>query len=63
LPGCDALGYIACTGTNFCLRACALATVGWFPTYCITGGLGRYRSWWFELCRCRWGHRLFSRLL
>ena len=32
LPGCDALGYVACTGTNFCIRARALATVGWFPT-------------------------------
>lgn len=29
LPGCDALGYIACTGTNFCLRARSLAQVGW----------------------------------
>jgi len=27
LPGCDALGYIACTGTNFCLRARSLAQV------------------------------------
>lgn len=27
LPGCDALGYIACTGTNFCLRARSLAMV------------------------------------
>ncbi|KAI8463876.1 MAG: nucleotide-diphospho-sugar transferase [Monoraphidium minutum] len=36
LPGCDAMGYIACTGTNFCLRASALAAVGWFPDYCIT---------------------------
>jgi hypothetical protein len=37
LPGCDALGYIACTGTNFCLRARSLAQVGWFPEYTITG--------------------------
>eukprot|EP00775_Hariotina_reticulata_P006654 gene6654-6879_t len=36
LPGLDALGYIACTGTNFCLRARALGLVGWFPEYCIT---------------------------
>lgn len=36
LPGCDALGYVACTGTNFCIRARALATVGWFPEYTIT---------------------------
>jgi hypothetical protein len=28
LPGCDALGYTACTGTNFCVRAQALAQVG-----------------------------------
>lgn len=28
LPGCDALGYTACTGTNFCVRAQALAKVG-----------------------------------
>jgi hypothetical protein len=27
LPGCDALGYTACTGTNFCVRAQALAKV------------------------------------
>lgn len=27
LPGCDAWGYIACTGTNFCLRARSLAAV------------------------------------
>jgi hypothetical protein len=31
LPGLDALGYIACTGTNFVLRGRALASVGWFP--------------------------------
>ena len=44
----DAFGYVACTGTNFCLRARALAAVGWFPTYTITegecvvfGGMGR----------------------
>jgi hypothetical protein len=42
LPGCDAWGYVACTGTNFCLRARALAAVGWFPEYTITeGGVGR----------------------
>jgi hypothetical protein len=38
LPGCDALGYVACTGTNFCIRAAALAAVGWFPEYTITEG-------------------------
>ena len=38
LPGMDAFGYVACTGTNFCLRARALAAVGWFPTYTITEG-------------------------
>lgn len=27
LPGCDALGYVACTGTNFCLRARSLGMV------------------------------------
>jgi hypothetical protein len=26
-----------CAGTNFCLRARALGSVGWFPEYCITG--------------------------
>jgi len=36
LPGLAALGYVACTGTNFCIRARALAAVGWFPTYTIT---------------------------
>ncbi|KAI8463461.1 MAG: glycosyl hydrolase family 9-domain-containing protein [Monoraphidium minutum] len=36
LPGCDALGYVACTGTNFAVRAAALAAVGWFPEYTIT---------------------------
>jgi endoglucanase len=36
LPGCDALGYVACTGTNFCIRARCLAQVGWFPEYTIT---------------------------
>jgi endoglucanase len=36
LPGCDAVGYIACTGTNFCIRANALCECGWFPTYTIT---------------------------
>ncbi len=36
LPGYDAFGYIACTGTNFALRANALAHCGWFPTYTIT---------------------------
>jgi hypothetical protein len=56
LPGCDALGYVACTGTNFCLRARCLARVGWFPEYTITedyalsmelkmaGVVGRYLS-------------------
>jgi endoglucanase len=36
LPGYDAFGYIACTGTNFALRANALCHCGWFPTYTIT---------------------------
>ena len=36
LPGTDALGYIACTGTNFCIRAAPLADCGWFPTFTIT---------------------------
>ena len=36
LPGTDALGYIACTGTNFCLRCYPLADCGWFPTFTIT---------------------------
>eukprot|EP00879_Flechtneria_rotunda_P009977 GHRR01010433.1.p1 GENE.GHRR01010433.1~~GHRR01010433.1.p1 ORF type:complete len:1225 (+),score=296.26 GHRR01010433.1:1011-4685(+) len=36
LPGTDALGYIACTGTNFVLRCSALAECGWFPTFSIT---------------------------
>ena len=36
LPGCDAWGYIACTGTNFCIRAQALGRCGWFPEYTIT---------------------------
>lgn len=34
LPGCDALGYIACTGTNFCLRARSLAQVRHTPALC-----------------------------
>ncbi|KAJ9506235.1 hypothetical protein QJQ45_014216, partial [Haematococcus lacustris] len=36
LPGACAWGYIACTGTNFCIRARALAHCGWFPEYTIT---------------------------
>lgn len=52
LPGCDALGYVACTGTNFCIRACALATVGWFPEYTITEG-----KWWWRV------HSIFIPLL
>jgi cellulose synthase/poly-beta-1,6-N-acetylglucosamine synthase-like glycosyltransferase len=36
LPGAFAWGYIACTGTNFCLRVRALAHCGWFPEYTIT---------------------------
>jgi cellulose synthase/poly-beta-1,6-N-acetylglucosamine synthase-like glycosyltransferase len=36
LPGTDALGYIACTGTNFCLRCFPLADCGWFPSFTIT---------------------------
>jgi hypothetical protein len=27
LPGCDALGYVGCTGTNVCIRARCLAQV------------------------------------
>ncbi|KAG1672206.1 hypothetical protein FOA52_002907 [Chlamydomonas sp. UWO 241] len=36
LPGAFAWGYIACTGTNFMIRARALAHCGFFPTYTIT---------------------------
>jgi cellulose synthase/poly-beta-1,6-N-acetylglucosamine synthase-like glycosyltransferase len=36
LPGAFAWGYIACTGTNFCIRVRALAHCGWFPEYTIT---------------------------
>ena len=36
LPGAFAWGYIACTGTNFMIRARALASCGWFPTNTIT---------------------------
>lgn len=36
LPGCDAFGYIACTGTNFIIRARELAVCGFFPTFTIT---------------------------
>ncbi|KAL6758967.1 hypothetical protein V8C86DRAFT_3133901, partial [Haematococcus lacustris] len=36
LPGAFAWGYIACTGTNFCIRARALSHCGWFPEYTIT---------------------------
>ena len=36
LPRADALGYIACTGTNFCIRAEPLRDCGFFPTYTIT---------------------------
>eukprot|EP00878_Enallax_costatus_P000276 GHUV01000347.1.p1 GENE.GHUV01000347.1~~GHUV01000347.1.p1 ORF type:complete len:1266 (+),score=343.56 GHUV01000347.1:286-4083(+) len=36
LPGTDAFGYIACTGTNFCMRCFPLADCGWFPTFTIT---------------------------
>jgi cellulose synthase/poly-beta-1,6-N-acetylglucosamine synthase-like glycosyltransferase len=36
LPGTDALGYIACTGTNFCIRCAPLADCGFFPTWTIT---------------------------
>lgn len=28
--------YVACTGTNFCLRVHPLADCGWFPDYSIT---------------------------
>ncbi len=36
LPGAFGWGYIACTGTNFIIRARALCHCGWFPTYTIT---------------------------
>ncbi|KAG1680162.1 hypothetical protein FOA52_000275 [Chlamydomonas sp. UWO 241] len=36
LPGAFAWGYIACTGTNFVLRARPLAHCGWFPNMTIT---------------------------
>jgi len=36
LPGTDALGYIACTGTNFCIRCYPLSDCGWFPSFTIT---------------------------
>lgn len=36
LPGTDAYRYVACTGTNFCLRVHPLAECGWFPDYSIT---------------------------
>ena len=55
----DAFGYVACTGTNLCIRARALAAVGWFPTYTITEGgscrRGRVRAGrgacWGMVCR------------
>lgn len=37
LSGTDAFGYIACTGTNFALRAQPLREVNWFPTESVTG--------------------------
>lgn len=36
LPGCDAFGYIACTGTNFIIRSKSLAECGFFPNFTIT---------------------------
>lgn len=36
LPGLTALGYVACTGTNFAIRAKALAACSFFPTHTIT---------------------------
>lgn len=36
LPGTDGFGYVACTGTNFCLRSRAAAAVNWFPDFSIT---------------------------
>eukprot|EP00955_Chlamydomonas_euryale_P087768 364323-Chlamydomonas_euryale.AAC.17 len=36
LPGAFGWGYIACTGTNFMIRARALAHCGFFPDYTIT---------------------------
>lgn len=38
LPGAFAWGYIACTGTNFVIRARALACCGWFPNHTVTEG-------------------------
>ena len=35
-PGLDAWGATFCCGTNFAVRAAALAAVGWFPTESIT---------------------------
>ena len=36
LPGAAAWGYVACTGTNFMIRAASLASCGWFPVSTIT---------------------------
>lgn len=33
---CFTYRYVACTGTNFCLRVHPLAECGWFPDYSIT---------------------------
>lgn len=38
LPGAFAWGYIACTGTNFVIRAQALASCGLFPNNTVTEG-------------------------
>jgi hypothetical protein len=42
LPGCDALGYIGCTGTNVCIRARCLAVVSHHAVclVCRYGGKG-----------------------
>jgi cellulose synthase/poly-beta-1,6-N-acetylglucosamine synthase-like glycosyltransferase len=62
LPGLCAIsekrGYVACTGTNFAIRARALADVGWFPGFTITEdfALGlelaskRYRGTYLDTC-------------
>lgn len=42
----DALGSIACTGSNFLIRAAHLAEVGYFPTYTMVGFVS------FTACSC-----------
>lgn len=64
LPGCDALGYTACTGTNFCVRAQALAKVG--RTHCgqASGARCSTASCQQQCCSTTWRacpHRLAAR--